>query len=149
MGEMGKNKRRELRQTSRRRNCRQRCERVAGGAEAIAGEIAEQQTEDTAEQNGKESSCVESPPLLLLVIHIPIPRPANEREQDSGGVRTRNMQVEHEDSEQDSQHLFDICYAKTLASVSRKHGGRGGVKHTGHSHAQRSRLLVRRETDNV
>jgi len=108
-------RRRELRQTLRRGNDRERCKRVAGGAEAIAGEIIEQQTEDTAEQNGKESSCVQSPPLLLLVTHIPIPRPANEREQDPSGVRVRNVQIEHEHSEQDGQHLLDIRYKKALA----------------------------------
>ena len=32
---------------------------------------------------------------------------------------------------------------------SEKHGGDGGVKHTCHSHAQRSRFLIRRKTDNV
>jgi hypothetical protein len=58
------------------------------------------------------------------------------------------MQVEHEHGKQDGQHLLDIRY-KRLSSVSRKRGGHGGVKRTGHSHAQRSCFLVRRETDNV
>jgi hypothetical protein len=58
------------------------------------------------------------------------------------------MQIEHEHSEQDGQHLFDIRY-RDPPSVSRKRGGHGSVKRTGHSHAQRSRFLVRRETDNV
>jgi len=49
----------------------------------------------------RKISYVESPPLLLLVIHIPIPRSSDEGEQDSSSVHTRNMQAEHEHSEQD------------------------------------------------
>lgn len=91
---------------------------------------------------------VESPPPLLFVIHISIPRSSDKCEQDSGAVRARNMQIEHEHSEQDCQNLFDICY-KDPASVSRKHGSHESVKRTGHSHAQRPCLLIRGETDDV
>ena len=60
------------------------------------------------------------------------------------------MQIEHEHSEQDGQHLFNVPYAEALASVSRKTRRRdGSVKRTCYSHAQRSRLLVRCETDDV
>ena len=93
-------------------------------------------------------SRVESPPPLLFVIHISIPRSSDKREQDSSAVHARNMQIEHEHSEQDSQNLLDIRY-KGPASVSRKHGSHDSVKRTGHGHAQRPCLLIRGETDDV
>ena len=42
-----------------------------------------------------------------------------------------------------------IFAARWPSSVFRKHGGHGGVKHTGYRHAQGSRLFVCRETDDV
>ena len=59
---------------------------------------------------GTKGSRAERSSLLLLVIHIPIARSSDKREQYAGAVHPRNVQIEHEHSKQDGQHLLDVCY---------------------------------------